>query len=214
MKEDDLHYLIAGLPYTLSLTATGFALGCLLAFPIVAAMRSGPGLFSRILQGYILIVRGTPALVWLFIVFFSLGNGPFELEPFTAAAITFGAISGAYLAEIYRGALSGVPSGQWDAAEALGLDRYSLYKDVVGPQALRIALPSAASYFIGLLKDTAIASTIGVVELTFRAYHVSQMTFNGLRVYAVVALIYICISLPIAFYSRFADAKLRRRISH
>jgi polar amino acid transport system permease protein len=86
-------------------------------------------------------------------------------------------------------------------------------RDVVAPQAFRVALPSAANYLIGLMKETAVASTIGVTELTYQGNQLSQLTFRGLQVFAVVGLFYILLSLPIAWLSRIADAHLRSKVA-
>ena len=117
------------------------------------------------------------------------------------------------MAEIYRGALSAVHAGQWEAATALNLSARQSFTDVVGPQLLRIALPSGATYVIGLLKDSAVASAIGVHEIAFQAYHVSQETFRGLDVYAAAGLLYIALSLPIAWMARRLDLRLRARVA-
>ena len=84
---------------------------------------------------------------------------------------------------------------------------------MVAPQAFRVALPTAASYLIGLMKETAVASTIGVTELAFHGKQMSQLTFRGLEVYALVGLFYIALSLPVAWASRAADSRLRSRVA-
>ena len=117
------------------------------------------------------------------------------------------------MAEIYRGALSAIHIGQWEAASALSLSARHRLVDVVAPQLVRIALPSATTYAIGLLKDTAVASAIGVHEIAFHAYHVSQETFRGLDVYARAGLLYVLISLPIAWMARRTDRRLRARVA-
>ena len=99
------------------------------------------------------------------------------------------------------------------AASALNLPSRHRFLDVIGPQLLRVALPSAATYAIGLLKDTAISSTIGVNEIAFQAYHTSQRTFHSLDIYAIAGALYILISLPMAWATRWADVRLRARVA-
>jgi polar amino acid transport system permease protein len=122
-------------------------------------------------------------------------------------------IAGANMAEIYRGALASLHHGQWEATTALNFSRRHTLIDVVIPQAFRVALPSSASYLIGLMKETAVASTIGVTDLAFRGNQLSQLTFKGIEVFALVGLFYIFMSLPIAWLSRSADRYLRAKVA-
>jgi polar amino acid transport system permease protein len=136
-----------------------------------------------------------------------------SIGPFLAASIGLGLITGANLGEIFRGSLAAIHPGQWEAIRALGLSPLAGFIDVIGPQLVRVALPSVATYSIGLLKDSAIASTIGVPELAFQAAHVSQRTFRGLEIFAVAGAVYILMSLPIAWVSRLIDLRLRSRVA-
>jgi polar amino acid transport system permease protein len=95
----------------------------------------------------------------------------------------------------------------------LNLSQRHRLSDVIGPQLMRIALPSATTYLIGLLKDSAIASAIGVPEIAFEAYHTSQETFRGIDIYAAAGLLYIVISLPIAYFARWTDTRLRANVA-
>lgn len=209
----DLYPLLRGLVWTVTLTASAFAIGSLLGALLLAA-RVGPvGLLRFLAMVLIQIIRGLPPLLWLFIIFFGVGMGIMPVRPFTAALIGFSLIAAANMAEIYRGALSAIPHGQWEASAALNFGRWFTIRDVVAPQLVRVALPSAAAYLIGLLKETAIASVIGVTDLAFFGRQLSQLTFKGLEVYAVVGLLYIALSLPIAWASRVTDARLRARVT-
>lgn len=137
----------------------------------------------------------------------------FPISPFNAALAGLGLIAAANMAEIYRGALASIHFGQWEASSALNLGRWSTLTDVVAPQAFRVALPSAASYLIGLMKETAVASTIGVSELAFQGNQLSQLTFRGLEVFALVGMFYILLSLPVAWLSRVADSYLQAKVA-
>lgn len=213
MSLNDLYPLFYGLVWTVTLTASAFLIGSVLGALLLLA-RSGPiWIFRFLAMVLIQIIRGLPPLLWLFIIFFGVGMGIMPVRPFTAALIGFSLIAAANMAEIYRGALASIPHGQWEASAALGLGMWSTIKDVVAPQLLRVALPSAAAYLIGLLKETAIASVIGVTDLAFFGRQLSQLTFKGLEVYAVVGLLYIALSVPIAWASRAADSRLRSRIA-
>lgn len=213
MSMTELSPLLYGLVWTVALTISAFVIGAVLGALLLAA-RSGPVRVLRFLAMVLIqIIRGLPPLLWLFIIFFGVGMGIMPLPPFMAALIGFSLIAAANMAEIYRGALASIPHGQWEASAALDLGRWSTIRDVVAPQLVRVALPSAAAYLIGLLKETAIASVIGVTDLAFFGRQLSQLTFKGLEVYAIVGLLYIALSVPIAWASRVADSRLRSRVA-
>ncbi|MEK6345985.1 MAG: amino acid ABC transporter permease [Burkholderia sp.] len=205
--------LLGGIPWTLAITLSSFTAGALIGLPLCAMKRSRLLLVRAAASAIVLTCRSVPPIVWLFFVFFGIGNGLISMSPFTAATIGLGLVTGANMAEIYRGALTAIHAGQFEACRALNLSRLQQFRDVILPQMARIALPSAATYLIGLLKDSAIASTIGVPELSYDAYHVSQQTFQGLGVYASAAVLYILISLPIAWMSRRIDLTMRAKVS-
>ncbi|WP_028216686.1 amino acid ABC transporter permease [Paraburkholderia oxyphila] len=205
--------LVHALPWTLMLTATSFAIGSVLAIPICAVASSKNSIVRTVSHSIILVVRSVPPIVWLFIIFFGIGNGLVPLSPVTSALIGLGLITAVNLAEIYRGAMKAVPAGQFEAAKVLGLSGIRQYTDVLAPQIFRVALPSAATYAIGLLKDTAVASTIGVPEMAQAAYRVSQQTFRGLEVYLISGALYFAISLVMAYASRSLDKRMRLRIA-
>ncbi|GLU25408.1 MULTISPECIES: amino acid ABC transporter permease [Brucella/Ochrobactrum group] len=213
MTADNVLLILSGLPWTIALTLGSFTIGCILGVPLLAA-RSARFAPTRWIAAFIIqIVRALPPILWLFIIFFGIGMGIMPINPFVAAMIGLGLIASANMAEIYRGALASLHHGQWEAATALNFgSRYTLI-DVVAPQAFRVALPSAASYLIGLMKETAVASTIGVADLAFRGNQVSQLTFKGIEVFALVGLFYIFLSLPVAWLSRSADSYLRAKVA-
>ena len=210
---EDLRAILVGIPYTIALTLVSFAIGVLLGLPICAMRLSKVALLRFLAAALILTFRSIPPIVWLFFIFFGIGLGYLQLDPFSSAAIGLGLITAANMAEIYRGGLLAIHSGQWEAATVLNLTPRERFVDVVGPQLLRIVLPSATTYVIGLLKDTAVSSAIGVHEIAFQAYHVSQETFPGLDVYAAAGVLYIAISLPMAWFARWTDLRLRSRVA-
>jgi polar amino acid transport system permease protein len=205
--------LLYSVPYTLALTAVAFAIGVVLGIPICAARLSKRALPRLIIGSVILTFRSIPPLVWLFLIFFGLGSGYIRLNAFAAASIGLGLITAVNMAEIYRGSLAAIHRGQWEASNALGLPRLNIFFEILAPQLTRIALPAAATYAIGLLKDTAVASAIGVPELAYQAYHISQQTFRGIDVYAISALLYIAMSLPIAWITRNIDKAMRAQVA-
>ncbi len=210
---DDLSAVVAGIPFTLALTLASFLIGAVLGLPLCAMRMARNRLVSLFATVLILTFRAIPPIVWLFIIFFGIGFGYLQLDPFSSAAIGLGLITAANMAEIYRGSLSAIHAGQWEASTVLNLSARHKFVDVIGPQLARIALPSATTYVIGLMKDTAVASAIGVHEIAFEAYHLSQQTFRGLDIYAAAGLIYILISLPVAWFARRTDSRLRAMVA-
>ena len=147
---------------TLLLTVSSFLIGSVVAIPVAAA-RAGRHLsLRRLATVYVTIVRAIPPIVWLFFIYFGIGEHLKGLQPVTAAIGALSLIATAYLAEIYRGGVATVEKGQWEASHALGMARSVSLRFIIGPQVVRAALPAAATYAIGLFKDTSVAYTIGV----------------------------------------------------
>ncbi|MBC8751694.1 MULTISPECIES: amino acid ABC transporter permease [Paraburkholderia] len=205
--------LLQAVPWTIGLTVFAFVAGSILAIPMCALRVSRSAVVRGVSMGVILVMRSIPPIVWLFIIFFGIGSGILHLSPFASGVIGLALITAANLAEIYRGAMKAVPLGQFEASKVLGLSRWRQYVDVLGPQIFRTALPSCATYAIGLVKDTAVASTIGVPEIAQAAYRASQATFKGIEVYAAAGFIYFVISVLMAWGSRALDTRLRMSIA-
>ncbi len=205
--------LLRGLTWTVALTAGAFLIGAVLGIPLLAARKSRLLPLRFLAMVVIQIVRAIPPILWLFIIFFGLGMGLMPISPFNAALTGLGLIAAANMAEIYRGAVASIHHGQFEASAALDLGRWSTLRDIVAPQAFRVALPSAASYLIGLMKETAVASTIGVAELAYQGNQLSQLTYRGLEIFALVGLFYVLLSLPIAWLSRVADSYLQMKVA-
>lgn len=213
MNADMLLSIVGGIQWTVILTLTSLAIGIILGAGLCAMRTSGNRLLDFLAACSILLLRAIPPIVWLFLIFFGIGTGILEVTPFQAAALGLGLITAANMAEIFRGSLAAVHKGQWEAARALSMPARYRMIDVVAPQLIRVSLPSIATYAIGLLKDTAIASTIGVPEIAFEATHVSQVTFKGLETFAFAGCLYIALSIPIALASRWADQRMRLRVA-
>lgn len=205
--------ILGGVVWTLALALTALGVGILLGAALCAMRTSGIAILDGVAGLLILTFRSVPPIVWLFLIYFGIGTGLFQVSPFQAAALGLGLITAANLAEIFRGALKAIHVGQWEAARALGMPPMWRMADVIVPQLLRISLPSIVSYAIGLIKDTAIASTIGVPEIAFQASNVSQASFKGLESFAFAGALYIAVSIPIAAMSRGIDLHLRAKVA-
>jgi His/Glu/Gln/Arg/opine family amino acid ABC transporter permease subunit len=210
-----LEPLSRGIVNTLLVTAGAFAIGAVIGIPVAIA-RSARLRAARVLAiSYVEVMRGIPPIAWLFIAFYGLAQFDIRIASLPAAIAGLGVISGAYLAEIYRAGIRAVPKGQWEAARASGMTERQLYTAVIAPQALVTVTPPAATYGIGLLKDSAIASVIGAQEITALALSETQRgAGEGLSVFLAAALIYLAISVPLGLASRRVDARLEQRLAH
>ena len=197
---------------TVVITGASLLIGALLGLPLVAARRSAWSPLRALATGYIDIVRAIPPITWLFLIYFGLPQYSLRLSTIQAAIIGFSIIASAFMAEIYRSGLLSIPDGQREAAHALGLSPVTTVAHIITPQAFRVALPAIATYGIGLLKDSALASTIGVREITYYAQQSAKQTHEGLLSFVVAGALYIVISLVVALVARRADLTLRRKI--
>lgn len=205
--------VLRGAPFTLLLTVVAFVLGAVGGIPLALARRSKFFPLRWIARSFIELLRGIPPIVWLFFIYFGLGTSFPQINATMAAMVGLGAISCAYMAEIYRGGLLAISNGQWEAAEALGMDRKSVLSKVVGPQVFRVSVPAAATYAIGLLKDSSVAFTIGFTELTFFANEQSRQSSAAILPFLYAAIIYMIMTIPCAWASRSLDARLRKRVA-
>ena len=205
--------VLRGAPFTLLLTVVAFVLGAVGGIPLALARRSKFFPLRWIARSFIELLRGIPPIVWLFFIYFGLGTSFPQINATMAAMVGLGAISCAYMAEIYRGGLLAISNGQWEAAEALGMDRKSVLSKVVGPQVFRVSVPAAATYAIGLLKDSSVSFTIGFTELTFFANEQSRQSSAAILPFLYAAIIYMIMTIPCAWASRSLDARLRKRVA-
>lgn len=205
--------LLEGVPLTLLVTAGAFTLGALAGLPLLLLRRSR-FLAIRLPTMFVIdLVRAIPGIAWLFLIYYGLAQQGVQLEALPAAILALGIYSAAHMAEIYRSGLLSVDRGQWEAARAVGLTEFRAFTDVIVPQAIRVVIPPSTGYLINLLKDSAVASVIGLTEITYHAHQQAQETFNGLTVFIVAALLYIILSVPLAGLSRMADARLRAAVA-
>lgn len=211
---DALYAVLQGLPLTIMLTLSAFAIGVVGAVPVALGLNSHNPVLRLACRLAVDLIRGVPVIVWLFLLKFGIQLGTFKFSPVNAAIVGLGVVSIAYLAEIYRGGLQAVPRGQLEAADALGLAQATTFFGVVAPQAFRIVSPSIATYLVGLLKDSSIASTIIVTEMVFQsqAFARQHPTVEGILPYILVGALYIILSLPVAYASRRLDSRMRKAV--
>ncbi|RSX52053.1 amino acid ABC transporter permease [Bifidobacterium callimiconis] len=212
---EPLLVVLSGLPMTLLITVVSFSIGAILGIPMALGLRTGIAPIRWIVRLVVDLLRGIPMIVWLFLLKFGLSTPAFRITALEAAIVGLGLISAGYLADIYRGGLQAVPKGQYEAAAALGIPGTISFFGVIVPQAARIVSPSIATYLIGLLKNSSIASTIAVAEMVFMAQGYAKQNINsvaGVLPYAIAGVLYIVLSIPVAMLSRKLDANLRKAV--
>ena len=202
--------IILAIPYTLMVTVGAFLIGFVIAIPLMFMRGSKFVPFRLVAQGFIDIARGIPPIVWLFFIYFGLPGIGVLLDPLEAAIIGLGIISAGYLAEIFRGGLVAAHKGQFEASHALGLGGWTMFTKVIAPQALRAMLPGLATYFIGLVKDSSIASVIGVTEMVFAASTYARRSPEGILLFFIAAIVYMALSIPMGLAARGMEARMRK----
>ncbi|RYL95006.1 amino acid ABC transporter permease [Sporolactobacillus sp. THM7-4] len=182
--------LQGGFVYTIPLAIISFIFGLLIAL-IMAICRLSP---FKVLEGiarvYISIIRGTPLLVQLAIIYFGLPDLGIEVSPFPGAVIALSMNVGGYAAEIIRASILSVPKGQWEAGYTIGMSYFQVLRRIILPQAARVSVPPLSNTFISLVKDTSLASTITVTELFRKAQEITATSYDFLLLYSEAALIY------------------------
>lgn len=159
-------------------------------------------------------MRGTPLLVQMFVVYYGLPDIGISLSPTTAGILTLTLNAGAYLSESMRGAILGIARGQWSASHSLGLTYFQTLRYVVGPQALRLAVPSMGNTLISLIKDTSLVSVITVTELLRSAQEVIATTFQPLPLYLAAAALYWVLSSLLAVAQSRLEGRLALQTRH
>ncbi|MDN7241853.1 amino acid ABC transporter permease [Planococcus sp. N028] len=192
--------LLEGLiQYTIPLSLITFVLGLVLAVITALARISTVKIFQIIARVYVSIIRGTPLLVQLFILFYGLPTVGIVIAPFPAAVLGFSLNVGAYASEVIRASILSIPKGQWEAANTIGMTYTQSLRRVILPQAARVSIPPLSNTFISLIKDTSLASLILVTEMFRIAQQVAASTYEFLLLYGQAALIYwvVCFLLSV-----------------
>lgn len=204
--------LYAGLVFTVPLTLASFAIGLVLAFGAALVRLFGPRWAVGIVRFYIWLFRGSPLLVQLFVIFYGLPNVGIVLDPLTAAILGFSLNVGAYNAEIIRGAIEAIPSGQWEAAYSMNMTRAQALRRAILPQAARVALPALSNAFIALVKDTSLAAVLTVPEIFQAAQRIASVTYEPLILYTEAALIYLVFSSVLSTLQARLETRFSRHI--
>jgi L-cystine transport system permease protein len=214
IAKSSLYPMIEGaLKYTIPLTLVSFVLGLILAVLTALARLSHIKVLNIIARVYVSIIRGTPLLVQLFIIFYGLPNLGLTIDPFPSAVIGFSLSMGAYASEIIRAAILSIPKGQWEAAYSIGMSYRKALQRVVLPQAARVSIPPLSNSFISLVKDTSLASLILVTEMFRRAQEIAATNYEFLLLYSEAALMYWIICFLLSVAQGRIEARLDRYVS-
>lgn len=202
--------LYAGLVFTIPITLISFSLGLLLGFIVALIRLYGPAPLKSVVRFYVWIIRGTPLLVQLFLIFYALPSVGITLDAFPAAVIGFALNVGAFTSEVIRATLLSVAKGQWEAAHSIGMSWGQSLRYIILPQAARVAVPPLSNTFISLVKDTSLASVITVPELFLAAQRIAAVTYQPLILYSEAALLYLLISSVLSYLQSRLELRLER----
>jgi cystine transport system permease protein len=206
--------LWGGISGTIPLALASFAIGLVLAL-VVALMRlSRNRVVSGIARFYVSVIRGTPLLVQLFVIFFGLPSIGVVIDPWPSAIVAFSLNVGGYAAEIIRAAILSVPKGQWEAGYTIGMSPATTLRRVILPQAARVSVPPLSNTFISLVKDTSLASLILVTELFRVSQQIASSTYQFMLIYLEAALIYWLICLVLSGGQNRLERRLDRYVAH
>ncbi|MCF6691058.1 amino acid ABC transporter permease [Raoultella terrigena] len=205
--------LYAGLVFTIPITLISFALGLGLGFIVALIRLYGPRPLRLLVRFYVWVIRGTPLLVQLFLIFYALPGIGITLDAFPAAVIGFTLNVGAFTSEVIRATLLSVAKGQWEAAHSIGMNWWQSLRHIILPQAARVAVPPLSNTFISLVKDTSLASVITVPELFLAAQRIAAVTYQPLILYTEAALIYLLISSVLSYLQSRLEARLEKNTS-
>lgn len=214
LVQQSLWPLLQGMLFgTIPLTAISFIFGLAVAFLVAIARISNVRPLRWIAATYVSVIRGTPLLLQLFIIFYGLPSLGITLEPWPSAIVAFSLNVGGYASESIRGAILGVAKGQWEAADMIGLSRQQTLRRIVLPQAIRVAVPPLSNTLISLVKDTSLASAVLVTEILRKAQELAAPTFQFFLLYGVAAVYYWVVSQLLTLLQGRLEKRLAKAVA-
>ncbi|MEH7303367.1 amino acid ABC transporter permease [Neobacillus drentensis] len=201
-------FMLKATVVTLELSVVSILIGLILGLFIALMKISSIKVLSFIADFYLWIIRGTPMLVQLFIVYFGLPQIGIELSPFVSSVIALGINSAAYIAEIYRGGIQSIPKGQVEAAESLGMKYPTIMKKIILPQAIRVSVPSLGNQAIMMLKDSSLASLVTVTELMMVSQRFASTNFAFIEFYVAAAGFYLIMTTLFTFILNKVEVRM------
>ena len=214
LTDSFIKILVPGLTVTIPLTIIAFSLAMVIAVVVALIQFANVKILKQICRFYIWIIRGTPLLVQLYVIFFGLPNLGIMIDPFPCAVLVFAINEGAYCAETMRAALESVPNGQIEAGYCVGMSYLQIMWRIVLPQALRTAFPPLMNSLIGMVKDTSLAANITVVEMFMTTQRIVARTYEPLALYIEVALIYLIFCTVLTRLQHVIERRLNSYTPH
>ena len=200
--------LIPGIKVTIPLTVISFSLAMVIGTITALVQFADIKYLKQLARFYIWVIRGTPLLIQLFVVFYGLPSIGVVMNPFPAAILVFSINEGAYSAETIRGALESVPKGQIEAGYCCGLNFLQIMWHIILPQAFKVAFPSLANALIAMVKDTSLAANITVMEMFMVTQQIVARTYQALVLYLELAFIYLMFSTVLTKLQTYCEKKL------
>ncbi len=213
--------LLRALPVTLELFALTLVCGGVLSLLVLTLRMSLNPLISGVAKGYLLLFRGTPLMVQLFLIYYGLGQlewiqesilWPILREPFWCAVLSISLCTAAYTAEILRGGLLAIPAGQIEAGKAIGMSRWLILRRIIAPLMLKHALPAYSTEAIMIVKSTTLASLVTVWEVTGVAQQIIQRSYRTMEVFICSALIYLLLNYLIITIYGYVEKRLSQSV--
>ena len=200
--------LLAGLKMTIPLTAISYSIGLVIALFTALVQTAKIPVLRVLARVYVWIIRGTPMIVQLFVVYFGLPSIGILLSSFASAVLVFSISVGAYCSETVRAAIESVPNGQIEAGYCVGMNYWQIMFRIVIPQALRTAFPPLSNSLIGLVKDTSLAYSIAIVEIMATAQRIATRTYDYFWLYIEAAFVYLIFCTILQWLQRYLERKL------
>ncbi len=208
LTDSFMKILLPGLTMTIPLTVISFAIAMVIAVVTAMVQFAGVRGVKQLARFYVWVIRGTPLLVQLYVIFYGLPGLGIIIDPFPAAVIVFAINEGAYCAETVRAALESVPVGQMEAGYCVGMSYLQIMRRIVLPQAMRTAFPPLSNSLIALVKDTSLAANITVLEMFMATQRIVARTYEPLALYIEVGLIYLLFSTVLTKLQRIGEKRL------
>ncbi len=212
--QQNLPYLLQGAWISIQIAFFSCSIGISLGTLLGLAQASKNKILSFLITPYVTVIRGTPMLIQIMVAYFVLPQLGIKLPDFWAAIVAIGLNSSAYISQIIRSGIASVSKGQQEAAKVLGLSRFQVVRYIVLPQAIRVVFPALSNEFITLVKDSSLASIIGVAELTRQGYFIRSRTYDALTVYAAVAVIYLLLTTTLSLLLAILERRMSRHVNN
>jgi len=207
---EQIGFILRGAGWTIVLSVLGFVGGTIVGLPIALARSSSSRWLSRLSGAFVQLVQGVPLPVIMFVVYFGISIGGFEVPALVAAGIAMTLYASAYLGEIWKGSIQAIPRTQWEASECLAFTPLQGFVYIILPQAIRVAIPPTVGFLVQIVKNTSYSVVIGFFDLTYSAKVINNATFRPFLVFSIAAGIYFIICYPMSIASRRFERTLKR----